>query len=108
MTATADEGAFVFDNRMAGYGAEPTRERPSDDACERRFMVAELSRMWIGCENNQRVARSAPQIHFRRLRPTGSVQENSGRDSMAVRRRRRKGIDRLFRAAAFWLAEPSR
>ena len=29
--ALADEGAFVFDKRMAGYGAEPTPERPTDD-----------------------------------------------------------------------------
>jgi hypothetical protein len=40
MTATADEGAFVFDKRMAGYGAEPTPERPTDDAGERRFVAA--------------------------------------------------------------------
>jgi hypothetical protein len=73
-----------------------------------RFMVAELSRMWIGCENNRRAARTAPQMHYRHRRLTGSVQENSDRDSMAVWRRHRKDIERLFRAAAFWLAEPSR
>ena len=39
MTGMADEGAFVFDNRMAGYGAEPTPERPTDGACERRFVA---------------------------------------------------------------------
>jgi predicted sulfurtransferase len=39
MTAMADGGAFVFDNRMADYGAEPTSERPTDEACERRFMA---------------------------------------------------------------------
>ena len=39
MAAKADERAFVFDNRMAGYGAEPTPERPTDDACERRFVA---------------------------------------------------------------------
>ena len=43
MTGVADEGAFVFDNRMAGYGAEPTLERPIDDACQRR-LVAVLCR----------------------------------------------------------------
>lgn len=32
-----DEGAFVFNNRTAGYGAEPPPERPTDDACERRL-----------------------------------------------------------------------
>ena len=42
MAGMADEGAFVFDNRLAAYGAEPTPERPTDDACERRFL-AELS-----------------------------------------------------------------
>jgi len=36
----ADEGAFVFDNRMAGYGAEPTPKRPTDNSCERRFVAA--------------------------------------------------------------------
>jgi hypothetical protein len=35
----ADEGAFIFDNRMAGYGAEPTLERPIDDAGEWRFVA---------------------------------------------------------------------
>jgi hypothetical protein len=39
MTALADEGTFVSDYRMAGYGAEPTPERPTDDACERRFVA---------------------------------------------------------------------
>lgn len=38
----ADDGAFIFDNRMAGSEAKPTPERPTDDACERR-VVAELS-----------------------------------------------------------------
>jgi len=35
----ADEGVLVFDNRMAGSGAEPTPECPSDDACERLFVA---------------------------------------------------------------------
>ena len=35
MTAMADEGAFVFGNPMAGYGAKLTPERPTDDARER-------------------------------------------------------------------------
>jgi hypothetical protein len=35
----ADEGTVVSDYRMAGYGAEPTPERPTDDACERRFLA---------------------------------------------------------------------
>ncbi|MCX4149839.1 MULTISPECIES: hypothetical protein [Paraburkholderia] len=39
MTAKADEGAFVFDRRMAGYGAEPTPERPTDYASERRLVA---------------------------------------------------------------------
>jgi hypothetical protein len=38
-SALADEGAFVFDNRMAGYGAEPPPECPTDDACERQVMA---------------------------------------------------------------------
>jgi len=41
--ASADEGAFAFDSRMAGYGAEATPERPTDDACERRFMADSAS-----------------------------------------------------------------
>ena len=40
----ADEQAFVLYDWMAGYGAEPTLERPTDDACERRF-VADCRRM---------------------------------------------------------------
>jgi len=36
--------AFVFDNRMTGYGAEPTPERPIDDAYE-RGLLADLSLM---------------------------------------------------------------
>jgi hypothetical protein len=40
----ADEGAFVFDSRMAGYGAEPTPERPTDYACERRLVAEGLNR----------------------------------------------------------------
>jgi hypothetical protein len=35
----ADERAFVFYDWVAGYGAEPTLERPTDDACERRFVA---------------------------------------------------------------------
>jgi hypothetical protein len=40
LTASADEGAFVFDEGMDGYGAEPTPERPADDACERQLVAA--------------------------------------------------------------------
>jgi len=39
MTAMADERAFVLYDWMAAYGAEPTLERPTDDACERRFVA---------------------------------------------------------------------
>lgn len=35
----ADEEAFILDNRMTGYGAEATPERPADDACERRIVA---------------------------------------------------------------------
>jgi hypothetical protein len=35
----ADEGASVFDNRMTGYGCEPTPKWLTDDACERRFVA---------------------------------------------------------------------
>jgi hypothetical protein len=38
-SASADEGAFVFDNPMAGYEAKLTPERPTDDACERRVVA---------------------------------------------------------------------
>jgi hypothetical protein len=37
--ASADEGTFVFVNRMAGYGVKPMLERPRDDACERRLLA---------------------------------------------------------------------
>ena len=47
MTAMADEGALVFDSRMAGYGAEPTTERPTDDACERRLVAEGVSKLEI-------------------------------------------------------------
>ncbi|SAL67372.1 hypothetical protein AWB69_07725 [Caballeronia udeis] len=40
MSGKADEGAFVFDNPMAGYGAKLTPERQTDDACERRVVAA--------------------------------------------------------------------
>lgn len=39
MPAMADERAFIFDNRMAGSDAKPMPERPTDDACERRFLA---------------------------------------------------------------------
>jgi hypothetical protein len=39
LTALADEGAIVFNDRMAGYEAERTLERLSDAACERQFMA---------------------------------------------------------------------
>jgi hypothetical protein len=39
MSAKADERAFVLYDWMAGYGAEPTLERPTDDARERRFVA---------------------------------------------------------------------
>jgi len=39
MTAMVDEGPLVFDSRMAGSGAEPTPERPTDDICERRIVA---------------------------------------------------------------------
>jgi hypothetical protein len=38
MSGMAHEGAFVFDNRTAGYGAEPTPECPTGDAYELRFV----------------------------------------------------------------------
>lgn len=34
---------FAVDNRMAGYRVEPTPERPTDDACEARFVAAPLT-----------------------------------------------------------------
>jgi hypothetical protein len=39
MAASADEGAFGVDSGMAACGAEPTPERPTDDACEWRFVA---------------------------------------------------------------------
>jgi hypothetical protein len=39
MAAKADERAFVFYGWVAGYGPEPTLERPTDDARERRFVA---------------------------------------------------------------------
>jgi hypothetical protein len=44
---------------MAGYGAEPTLERPSDDACERRF-VAEPGPKMHGRRRSPLVVREAP------------------------------------------------
>ncbi len=38
--ALADERAFVPYDWMAGYGAVPTLERLTDDACEQRFVAA--------------------------------------------------------------------
>ena len=43
MAASADEGAFVFINRMAGYVVKPTLERPRDDACERLFLARQAT-----------------------------------------------------------------
>jgi len=40
----ADDRAFVLYDWMAGYGAEPTPERPTDDACERRVVAGGLNR----------------------------------------------------------------
>jgi hypothetical protein len=39
MSASADDRAFVLYDWMAGYGVEPTFERPSDDAYERRLVA---------------------------------------------------------------------
>lgn len=47
---------------MAGYGAEPTPERPPDDACERRF-VAVLRQCHL------RSARRKPVIEIERTLP---------------------------------------
>jgi hypothetical protein len=49
-TAKADEGAFVFDNPMAGYGAKLTPERATDDACERRVVAQSVSKRVV-CGN---------------------------------------------------------
>ena len=35
----AEDRAFVLYDWMAGYGAEPTPERPCDDACERPLLA---------------------------------------------------------------------
>jgi hypothetical protein len=37
LSIKADDRAFVLNNWTAGYGAEPTHERPNV-ACERRFV----------------------------------------------------------------------
>lgn len=39
MSAMADEGAFVFNNRMTAYGAEPASERPTDSVVDRRLLA---------------------------------------------------------------------
>ena len=39
----ADERTFVFDNRLAGYGATPTPERLSYDGRERRVAQTEAT-----------------------------------------------------------------
>jgi hypothetical protein len=38
-TATRYNEPFGYCNRMAGYGAEPTPECPTDDAYDRRLMA---------------------------------------------------------------------
>jgi hypothetical protein len=43
--ALADDGAFIFDNREAGYGPKPTHARPIDDACERRVVADSANSM---------------------------------------------------------------
>jgi len=47
MSAQADERVFVLYDGMAGYGAESTLERPTDDACERRFVAEGVSKLKI-------------------------------------------------------------
>jgi len=44
MSAAAEDRAFVLHDWMAGYGVEPTLERPSGDACERLFAANGLNR----------------------------------------------------------------
>jgi hypothetical protein len=78
----ADEGAFVFDSRMAGYGAEPTPERPTDYACERRLVAGcsrPAQRQWdegtpVGlvygyCENGHQRSRVALPTIFEVVAP---------------------------------------
>jgi hypothetical protein len=46
----AEEGAFVIANWMAGFGTEPTPERPADDACERQVVADSVEKVvfWFG------------------------------------------------------------
>ncbi len=46
----ADDGAIIFDNRMAGSEAKPTPERPTDDACERRVVAEPVWKLSFGSE----------------------------------------------------------
>lgn len=39
LTALAHRRAFTLYDWMAVYGTEPTLERPTDGACERRFVA---------------------------------------------------------------------
>lgn len=79
----ADEGAFVFDNWMVGYGVELTPERPTDDACERRFM-AELGPTPTGSDRpgaNIPGARSRTSHRVRSFFKSGTGSQSAARSN---------------------------